>query len=325
MFLTNLASRSTTATRVAAQEALPASLRPAAKMIRGLWAESTWSRRAALLLRVNTFAREQQLLHLPLGVQMTAFVSNQRVAASTVASYASALGSTARRLGQQVPMLDLLGAAARGAGSTTPMRQARPATRLQLFFLVNRLLRNSNNRMAVAVWLVWKTASRWDDMRHLTRSSFLNLASMHADNFLVIQWGRTKTNRRQEFRPDGWTAVVEEDPELAWLWALTQRTIARLRSASEPLLPPSATTEALRRLLRAYPETQQLVGHSFKRGAVNALVEAAVERRLDPHLIPLLAKHKDALHGFPTTTLRYVEDKVKLALMLGTQNATRLL
>ena len=231
------------------------------------------------------------------------------------------LGTTARRLGHTVPMLDLLAAAYRAVGSTTPTVQAEPATRLQVFTLVNAALKADNDNLAVAIWLAWKTASRWDDITHLTKESFLEHEEQQQQ--LVIQWGQTKTNRKLEFRPDMWTVVVEEDPKVAWMWELTQRTIRGLKK-QQPLTTTS--TEALRRFMRSVPATQTLTGHSIKRGAIAALVDAALDGRLrDPRLIPLIAKHKDDLHSFPQATLRYCADKVKLALMLGTQQCTRLL
>lgn len=323
MILDNLSSANTRATRLAAAEALPPILRPVATQIRQLWATRTWNTRASLLLRAQEFARRHRLQHLPLGVQMTAFVSNLQVAPSTRANYASALGSTARRMGLQVPMLDLFRSAVSAVGSTTPTRQAVPATRLQIFVLINAATRSNNNRLAVGIYLCWKTASRWADVMMLKQASFLNLRTAAADNFIVVQWGATKTNRKQEFRPDSWTVVVEEDPGLRWLTAAVVDTIATLPRGR---LLVETTTEQLRRFMRAQERTKELTAHSIKRGAVNMLVDAAVDGRLaDARLIPLLAKHKDQLHAFPSTTLRYVEDKCKLALMLGTQNATRLL
>lgn len=277
------------------------------------------------MLRAQEFARQHRVERLPLGVQLTAFISNLQVASSTRSNYASALGSTARRMGLQVPMLDLLRAAANAVGPTTPTRQAVPATRLQIFSLINAALHNNNNnkRLAVAIYLCWKTASRWADVMMLNRESFLNLTTAATDNFLVIQWGATKTNRKQEFRPDSWTVVVEENIGVAWMTALTIEVIAALPRGR---LLVEQTTEQLRRFMRQHEATAELTAHSVKRGAVNLLVDAAVDGRLaDPRLIPLLAKHKDQLHAFPSTTLRYVEDKVKLALMLGTQHVTRLL
>ena len=65
--------------------------------------------------------------------------------------------------------------------------------------------------------------------------------------------------------------------------------------------------------------------HSVKRGAIDHLVREAMADRLDQSLIPLLAKHQSPLTQFPATTLRYVGDKVALALMLGSHKATILL
>lgn len=320
MFFTNLSAKNTKDTKQRALKNLPPILHAAAKDIRGLWALSTWSSRASLLLRLEHFASRHHLTQYPIGVQAAAFISNLKVAPSTKAGYCSALATTARRLGHTVPMLDMLAAAYRAVGSTT-LTQAHPATRLQLFALVNAAMKKNNNNLAVGIWLAWKTASRWDDITHLTKESFL--VHEQQQRFLVIQWGQTKTNRKLEFRPDSWTVVVEEDPKVGWIWELTQRTI---RSLGKGELLTTTTTEALRRFMRSIPTTQSLTGHSIKRGAVATLVDAALEQRLhDPRLISLIAKHKDDLHSFPQATLRYCADKVKLALMLGTQHCTRLL
>jgi hypothetical protein len=107
------------------------------------------------------------------------------------------------------------------------------------------------------------------------------------------------------------------------MWELLQRVLRKLKK-EQPLT--TTTTEQLRRFMRSLETTQSLTAHSIKRGAISVLVDAALEQRLhDPRLISLIAKHKDSLHSFPTATLRYVTDKVKLALILGTQHCTRLL
>jgi len=190
---------------------------------------------------------------------------------------------------------------------------------MQIFVLVNAAQKTVSLAMAVGLYLAWKTASRWDDIRNLGSAIILDFDQ--ARQRMIIQWGRTKTNRRLEFRPDSWTVVVEEDPQLAWLWEMMRRVL--LRRGVTRLI--DHTTDQVRRLMRSTPGTVHLTGHSIKRGAIQMLVEAALDGKLDPRKIPLLAKHKDELHQFPSSTLRYVPDKTKLALMLGTQQATRLL
>jgi hypothetical protein len=321
MVLSNLATKKAASLREAALAQLPAILLPAATIIQQLWTTKVWSSRASLLLRLRTFSEQHRLSHLPLGVQAAAFISSlQRIKQSTMKQYASGLSSTLSRLGHQTPMLDLLRSALSASGSTIPTRQAPPASVLQVFVLVNAALRAGSDRLAVGLFLCWKTASRWDDVHHLRKESFLLLTPRR----IIIAWGATKSNRRQAFRPDSWTVVDEPDPSRAWMMELCLRTIAALRP--EQLLLESFTTDKVRKLMRQQTATAELTAHSIKRGAINVLIAAAVEGRLrDPRLIPLLAKHKDALHWFPQTTLGYVDDKVQLALMLGTQHATMLL
>lgn len=321
MFLSHLQTRATTAARQAAAARIPPVLQPATAAIRSLWAARTWASRASLLLRSQLFAAQHRLLALPIGVQHTAFVANlTNCNNSTKANYCSALASTSRRLGYTVPMLELLASSLRAEGSTTPIRQAPPASRTHVFALVRAALQQEKSEMAAGLYLCWKSASRWDDIRHLTPASVLQFDPQQQQ--LILQWGRTKTNRRLEHRPDSWVVIVEEDRRLAWMWELLRRVLAR-RGAQRLVDVP---TDEVRRLMRSTPGTEDLTAHSIKRGAVQHLVEAALHGRLDdPRLIPLLAKHRDELHAFPQATLRYVPDKTRLALMLGTQKATRLL
>jgi hypothetical protein len=50
-----------------------------------------------------------------------------------------------------------------------------------------------------------------------------------------------------------------------------------------------------------------------------------IGNQLDISLIPRMAKHKVVFDVFPATTLRYLDDRVTLALLLRTQEATILL
>jgi hypothetical protein len=254
-------------------------------------------------------------------VQAAAFISSlSHVTDTTKSSCASSLAATARRLGTPTPLLSLLQFALNASASTIPTRQAVPATSRHIFVLVNSALHNDDSNLAVAIWLCWKTASRWSDLMMLKRHNFLEVNQQQQR--IVIRWAETKTNRTQSFRPDSWTVVVEADPQPAWMFELARRTINAL---PPNLFFTTTTTEQMRRFMRSLPQTVSLTAHSIKRGAVNALVEAAVDGRLDPRLIPLLAKHKDVANQFPATTLRYASDQVSLALMLGTQHATTLL
>ena len=95
-------------------------------------------------------------------------------------------------------------------------------------------------------------------------------------------------------------------------------------------LRPGASSEAFaeRELLRpaCCVGRRRLTEHSTTfQPHDDVLVTCASMGLLDVRLIPIMAKHKDDLHSFPATTLRYAPNKVHLAKMLGTQSATRLL
>jgi hypothetical protein len=68
-----------------------------------------------------------------------------------------------------------------------------------------------------------------------------------------------------------------------------------------------------------------LSGHSLKRGALTILAQLVVGGLLDIELLPRLAKHKSSMEALTASTLRYMGDRVVLARMLRTQEATSLI
>ncbi len=139
---------------------------------------------------------------------------------------------------------------------------------------------------------------------------------------------KTKNTRGNPFRPDTTVIVAHET-------AMTEviRYLNRLSSAA---LLTSLTTAQFERLIkqlcpplewkRQFRDTlPHFTAHSLKRGAIHHLATEAGAGRLDPRLIPLIARHKDPLHGYPQMTFRYAADSVPLARVLGSQNATLLL
>jgi hypothetical protein len=270
---------------------------------------------------VQNFAEQNKIHHLPLGMQALAWVSSRTdLLPSTRLGYASALRSTARRMQITTPALDLYTAALAADGATTPTRQAVPATRDQVRALVQWALQERRDpRLATAVYLLHKTASRWDDMVHLRRKSML--AYNPERRQLVIQWARTKTNRAERKTVHTWTVVQEEF--FSDMLELAANTINALPTP-ESFLTDLSTLQFVR-LIQQCPQCKDLTAHSFKRGAADLLWRAAAEDRLEPRLIPLLLKHKWAMHDFPSSSVGYNPNHVQTALAMGTQQATRLL
>jgi hypothetical protein len=296
--------------------ATPQILDRAVDTIKNIWATSTWSARANLWQRLNQYATANNISHLPLGVQAMAFVSNcKNLSIQTQYSYAKTFRALATRFAMETPALDLYIAALRAAGSTIPIEQAVPATREQVIFLINKAV-ETDLRLATAIYILWKCAARWDDVKNLTKESLIH--STH--NKLVIEWGQTKTSRGQPFRVSGWTVIQETE-----FMVMPQQAAQVFSQLQEEEYLYPVQTHMFVRWIRQFPSTRDLTAHSFKRGAIGVLVQQAALGNLEPRIITVLAKHKDPLHDFPVSTLRYAPNKVQLAEMLGTQHATKLL
>ena len=164
--------------------------------------------------------------------------------------------------------------------------------------------------MRLALFIARKTASRWSDVAVLTKESFVEFSAEQ----IVIEWSSTKTSSPSDFRAWRWTVIHDAAP---MNWAVTE--LSRLPAGCA--LTEVTTEQLVAMMSRLFQRT----AHSVKRGAIDCLVAHAAAGRLDIKLIPLLAKHQDPTSQFPATTIRYAADKVKLALMLGSQHATRLL
>jgi hypothetical protein len=153
----------------------------------------------------------------------------------------------------------------------------------------------------------------------LTRRNFLLRGCR--PNEIVVEWGATtKTTRKDRWVPAGWTLIREEHHPM--MMTQLRETIRRLKEKEKFC---TITTDRFRRWLQKDPATKHHTAHSIKRTVVGRLVDLAVQGKISPRVIPLLAKHKDDLHGFPRATLRYAPNKVMLARMLGSGEATRLL
>lgn len=283
--------------------------------IQHIWADSTWSARRNLLNRFTAFAAQHEIsLTSPedLDWAVPLFVESTGVSTSSKLSYSKTLAALYHRLGAKTPVLDMYAAALRASGGTIPMHQAVPAQCEQ----VDRLLLRAqlvSPRVLAALFLLWKSAARFDEISRMTGSSFIHIAP----DEIIVEWlDRTKTSRADPFRVSCWTVVRHNAP-------MTQiaDTLRELQP-EEPLL--DWTTQQFASWVQQEDSTQQLSAHSFKRGALDVLAGRAAAGDIDIKLLPLLAKHKWT-DDFPCTTLRYIGDRVALARMLRTQDATVLL
>jgi hypothetical protein len=168
-------------------------------------ATTTWESRHGLFRRF--LEAEPSLRHEDVGTQLAMFVQSQQVMLSSRLTYAKTLSAVATSLGWEVPMLRLYMAGLRKQGAEAPTHQATPMPRE----LMRRIVAATQDPCTkVALFLAWKTASRWADILALTKESFVQLSSSQ----LVIEWSRTKTT--SDFNPWRWTVVHDENP-MSWL------------------------------------------------------------------------------------------------------------
>ena len=285
--------------------------------VRNIWASSTWTSRAQLHQRLITFAATHSIDStseetidwlIPLFVESTAVTTQSKL------TYAKQLGALFRRMGNTLPVCSMYCAALRAAGALIPTRQAAPASDEHVDRMMVRARAAGLPRLEAALFLMWKTASRADEILRPTGASFLEAT----DAQIVIEWlDRTKATAADPFSTRAWTVVHHDMPMTS--------IVATLRQLPQEELLLDWTTEQLVDWFRRDPRTAHLTAHSLKRGAIHVLTTMIVGRKLDLELLPRLAKHKQPLEFVTSTTLRYIPDRITAALMLRTHEATVLI
>jgi hypothetical protein len=168
--------------------------------------------------------------------------------------------------------------------------------------------------MQAAIFLAWKCAARVDEICRLMGKSFLQLK----ENEIVVEWlDRTKSTSATPFTTRAWTVVHHQAPMSEIL------DILRRLHPEELLLDLS--TDQVVDWIRRDAELALLSAHSLKRGAMGVLTMMVVDRQLDIELLARVAKHKTDHEVLSPSTLRYPPDRVAVAKMLRTQEATVLL
>lgn len=287
------------------------------RVIRHMWADNTWHQRANLYRRFAAFCQEHRLEDLDetLDWAIPLFVESTETLPSTRLTYSKHLSALFHRMGHVTPIVQSYQSALRAVGGLIPQSQAVPATTQQVDRLLLRAV-SEDRRLHTAIFLAFKTASRWDDVLGIKGSSIIS----NTTEEIIVDWrDRTKTTRADPFRASSWAVVRHQAP-----METVSRVLAQLQP-EEPLLDPTQwETSRLVQWLRRDPSTETLTAHSFKRGAVVILAQKSCEGLLSLELIPRLAKHKTAT-DFTPTTLRYIADAAVAARLMRTQEATVLL
>jgi integrase len=224
---------------------------------------------------------------------------------ATKLQYAKILHVLLNRLGAQVPLIALYMQGLRASGAMAPTIGAPCATLRQ----IRALIGGTDGRIAAAVSLAWRTASRWSDLLGLRGKDFLIVEDLR----IVVRWGPTKTNRGCQVSTSSLTVVASIVPML--------ELVPVLRSLRPNQYFCHVTTDQFRHLLASYPTASNLTAHSIKNGAIDLLAHHALMGHLDPGLIPRVTKHTGT-QMLPSVTLGYMRNEVQRAELLETQKVT---
>jgi hypothetical protein len=234
------------------------------------------------------------------------WLSTLKVKPSTQKTYASHLQAAFRKL----PPLQQYMKGLNRIVAMTPIEQAPPATRTDID---QAILRLPNPRDQAAMWLSWKTVSRWDEINLLKGFQFLQVMPRE----IILHWGSfTKTSALKSISPWLYVVITPNPQEIQD--GTFERMAAIIKTVKKNDYLTQLTTQQISSLLARV--RIGLSARSIKRGAVTYLLQ---------HQIPLPILSRIAKHAtkedFSASTLRYAADVPSLARALETQKATSLL
>ncbi len=194
----------------------------------------------------------------------------------------------------------------RAMGALVPKRQMAPLRKEQIRRLADK---QTTLGARIAILLAWKTASRWDEVQHLTKESIVR----NTPTEVIIDWGRgTKTTRQDPYRAAKYTVIVGD-------W--TEEIHLGLKMKGDFEMLTAVTTEQIAKSIRQ-EYGKGFGAHSIKHGAMTQLVYHAALGELRTDQLEIIAKHKSKME-ISRATVRYLQDRTAAARMLGTQEVTK--
>jgi hypothetical protein len=294
----------------------------AQRVIAQMWASSTWAARNAIFTRFKEFCQQHHLDPLQdMDFAIILWCEMQRATTlpSSRLKYSVDLTSMALRLNIQVPIARMYQAGLRASGALMPTHQAPALSLEQLRELqAAALTQRTSERLLALMFIMWKSASRFDEASALTGKQLLLVQGKE----VIIWWSdRTKTTRTDPFRADLFV-IIRHEPMIPPLIART----LRLLQPAEVLFPHTGGYFN-QFLAQALPDAEpKVTAHSFKAGALAIVGQAVAEGRLESKFLPMLAKHQTNDPTVePRTTVRYTRDHIQVARRTGLDAATILL
>ena len=271
------------------------------RILRIQLADSTWYNRLSVWKQFLLFAKDKDLNITDTNTALQ-FVEarSEQLSLSSLATYIQHLTSVANMLGLQWCHSNLFRQLQRTAKSHGESKGATPLPQLMYLNLLQVLPQVHN----LLLQIMWKTASRIDEMRRLTYDMFNEVLVEH-ELFHVIHWGRrTKTSRTQPFSLR-FISVIK----------LTNTAITTLRSLVQQQTCPFFQPNVVR-YLQTQLNNRGMTAHSVKKGAAEKAANIIATHNLPATLLPWLLKHKDE-DELAATTVRYLGPDARALLLLN--------
>eukprot|EP00760_Papus_ankaliazontas_P027703 PhM_4_TR3418/c1_g4_i2/m.82490 len=227
-------------------------------VLKEAYAASTWKRRQAIR---KWWARFQEACSEATPLRFFAWLGSNGILASSLLTYIRTfLAMFPHQKSAETAMF--IRALSR-TGGLIATRQAPPLRTVD----AQRLCQSLPQNCRFALFLAWKTASRWSDVARLRKKDIWPISETE----LVVVFPHTKSTVLRPYRPDLLVHVVHKTG-LSPLYTYLSRL--------QPSSPITGWTgERLRAAMRNILLDSSLGTHSIKRGAVQTLVTEAAQGR----------------------------------------------
>lgn len=296
------------------------------QLLRTSLAESTWKSLVGLYNRVQTFATfNGEKMGPEVGMRFVAEMALRGVKKSYLATMLKMWKMVVQRMNlwtenrqDEENLFGWLGKGIAVQGLSEVPDQALPMTKTVLMDNLPTL----DGRMQRGLWLAYKTASRWDEMRGLKGTDVVRLGKTEC----LVSFRLTKA--RQKNRSDHHVIVSDSEERIRWFWT-------GLDTREGPLFP-FTTAQVSREIGQWTPPTEELLqntqskahysAHSVKAGALQVAMAAVIKGHMSSQQLSALAKHAHPLGQIVApTTVGYIRDKVLVARAAGSDTVTALL
>ena len=277
------------------------------------WAETTAKQKKSLWERFAQFRAARGPIETMDRSAALFICTMEGIKLSTRKTYASNLLGLMDQLAVPFPTLKMARKGMMNMGADSAPEKAAPATISQVNTLIREYM-ETNPLLSLTFWLMWKTASRFSDVRALTRENFKVVRPQE----IIVIFGKTKNNQEQKVKPSSLVQILDRMP-MTWQCQLLNSLPPHHN------IVPVEYNAFLRHVARLFPI---LTAHSFKHGARGHLMSEAFAGRLsDIRAIPLLMKHSDPSSNYPEQSIQYgsTQSHIFYARMLGSGRATLVL